>query len=396
MVDRRAGVGFSDPLPSLARGTFTPPRDLLMHRLLTGLCVLGLVGALAWADDAKPTEATTAFKALEKEFLGKIQTEKDQKARGELLKTYSKKFYELAEKNPKDGSSCDALIYVLRMTQPSKDKDDVGTKALAAIKQDHLKGKSIGRWLGVLAGRGDEGPEMIQVVIADHPDKKVQVKAVRMMKQLRESMVQAAEKVKDDETLKERIEKARGADFVKNLLANADKYAKDVKDYDKLLTEKYAGVFPEIKAGKPAPEVECEDLEGKKVKLSDLKGKVVVLDVWATWCGPCVSMIPHSTKLVEKMKNKPFVFVGASADEKKETVRDFLKKKEMPWTHWWIGPSEGLVEDWQIEGFPTIYLIDAKGVIREVLVGANHSAKIDEVAEKLVKEAEDAKKDKAP
>jgi hypothetical protein len=98
-------------------------------------------------------------------------------------------------------------------------------------------------------------------------------------------------------------------------------------------------------------------------------------------------MTPHSKKLVAAMKGRPFVFVGVSADEKKETVRAFLKKHEMPWTHWWVGSSEGLMEDWQIGALPTIYLIDARGVLREVLVGADHE-KLAAVAERLVQEAE--------
>jgi len=136
--------------------------------------------------------------------------------------------------------------------------------------------------------------------------------------------------------------------------------------------------------------VVSQNLEGKKVKLSDLKGKVVVLDVWATWCPPCRSMIPHTKTLVEKLKDKPFVFVSVSADAEKATLVNFLKSNSMPWTHWWTGMG-GIVEDWEVKAYPTIYVIDAKGVLREKIVGADNAA-VERAVEKLVKEAEDKTK----
>src|SRR5262249_39229914 len=92
--------------------------------------------------------------------------------------------------------------------------------------------------------------------------------------------------------------------------------------------------------GKPAPETAAQDLDGKAVKLTDLKGKVVILDYWATWCGPCKAMIPHNKELTAKMKGRPFVLVSVSGDEKVETVKTFLEKTEMPWTHWFTGVED--------------------------------------------------------
>jgi thiol-disulfide isomerase/thioredoxin len=141
--------------------------------------------------------------------------------------------------------------------------------------------------------------------------------------------------------------------------------------------------------GKTAPDVASHDLDDKEVKLSALKGKVVVLDFWATWCPPCRASIPHSRELVEKLKDKPFVFVSISSDAEKKTLTDFLEKEKMPWTHWWEGVKENSVgNNWNITGIPTLYVIDSKGVIRFKQVGFSpaEADKLDKEVEKLLEE----------
>jgi len=231
--------------------------------------------------------------------------------------------------------------------------------------------------------------KILAAVVEDNKDKTTRAYAAKALIGAYNQASETAETLKSNEAEKARFEKGRGKEALATLMANAGKAEKQVKKYGGLLDNELAGVFADISEGKPAPEVESQDIDGKKVKLSQLKGKVVVLDIWATWCGPCRGMIPHTTKLVEKMKNKPFVFVSVSADEKKETLKEFIKGTPMPWTHWWEGTG-GIVRDWEVEAFPTIYVIDAKGVIRKKIVGANSKA-IDDEVEKLVKEAEEAK-----
>jgi len=138
-----------------------------------------------------------------------------------------------------------------------------------------------------------------------------------------------------------------------------------------------------LTVGKRAPEFECELLDGKKVKLSDFRGNVVVLDVWATWCAPCRAMIPHQRELVEKLKGKPFKLVSVSADDQKETLTKFLEKEKMPWTHLWSGASGGFIDEYQIDSYPTIYVLDAKGIIRYKHV---RNEELANAAETLLKE----------
>jgi hypothetical protein len=101
-------------------------------------------------------------------------------------------------------------------------------------------------------------------------------------------------------------------------------------------------------------------------------------------------MIPHERKLVERLKGKPFALVSISADAKKETLTNFLEKEPMPWTHWWNGATGGILSDWDVEYFPALYVLDAKGVIRYKDV---RGEKMDEAVDALLKEMEESKKE---
>ena len=69
-------------------------------------------------------------------------------------------------------------------------------------------------------------------------------------------------------------------------------------------------------------------------------------------------------ELVERLKEQPFALVSISADESKVTLTDFLAKEKMPWTHWWNGSQGGVLEEWDVWYYPTIYILDVHGVIR--------------------------------
>ena len=85
--------------------------------------------------------------------------------------------------------------------------------------------------------------------------------------------------------------------------------------------------------------------------------------------------------------NKPFAIVSVSADEEKSELTDFLSSEKMPWTHWWDGEKGPVTKMFRVKAFPTLYLIDAKGVIRHKWVGNPGNDKIDAAVKELVAEA---------
>jgi peroxiredoxin len=144
------------------------------------------------------------------------------------------------------------------------------------------------------------------------------------------------------------------------------------------------------KGSAKAPEIKGADQDGVEFALSDYRGKAVMLDFWAQWCGYCVAMYPHERELVTKMKDRPFALLGVNVDASRKKFREVMQENDLTWRAWWDDPSQGLiVEQYRVEAYPTILLIDHTGRIRKRWDGAPQDvADLDKAIEALVKEAE--------
>jgi thiol-disulfide isomerase/thioredoxin len=138
--------------------------------------------------------------------------------------------------------------------------------------------------------------------------------------------------------------------------------------------------------GRTVPEIQAEDLDGKPMKLSESRGKVVLITFWATWCGPCMGMVPDEKALVERMKGRPFALVGVNGDDDRDQAKKDADREGITWRSFWSrGPYGPIALKWGVKQWPTIYLIDAKGIIRmEGLRGPE----LDKAVEALVADAE--------
>jgi peroxiredoxin len=134
--------------------------------------------------------------------------------------------------------------------------------------------------------------------------------------------------------------------------------------------------------GQPAPEIALPNPEGQVIKLSSLRGKYVLLDFWAKWCGPCRQENPNVVRVYQKYKDKGFTVFGVSLDRKKEDWLQAIKEDNLTWTHvsdlkYWQSDAAKI---YNITGIPFSLLLDPNGVIiAKNLRGAALEAKLEEI-----------------
>ena len=117
-----------------------------------------------------------------------------------------------------------------------------------------------------------------------------------------------------------------------------------------------------------APEFSLKTLTGEEISLSKYKGKTLLIDFWATWCGPCRESIPHLVHLYKTYRGQGLEVVGLSMDKgDPKTVVHFVRSLDMPYSIA-IAPEE-IARAYGVNGLPTIVLIDKEGKIREKIVG---------------------------
>jgi thiol-disulfide isomerase/thioredoxin len=135
-----------------------------------------------------------------------------------------------------------------------------------------------------------------------------------------------------------------------------------------------------------APDFSFTSLSGEKVSLEDLRGKVVLLDFWATWCGPCVDSVPDLRNLHKKYAKDPsFVLIGVSADRDDRVWREFTSDNKMVWTQY-RDKDRRILRAFDIRSFPTYVIIDHEGIVRyRSGMSWSHAATLDNEIRKQIK-----------
>ena len=143
-------------------------------------------------------------------------------------------------------------------------------------------------------------------------------------------------------------------------------------------------ISAQVKKGTPAPEISLPDISGQTVSLSSLKGTVVLIDFWASWCGPCRKNNPNLVALYEKFKDQGFEILGVSVDKNNSDWKSAIAKDGLSWkqvidnTGW----NSQITIDYGVEAIPASFLVDKKGMVRGVNL---EGRELDGLVKKLLK-----------
>jgi thiol-disulfide isomerase/thioredoxin len=359
----------------------------MMRYLMAPIVVALLFTPIARADDDKKDKPKTAqeqFEALMgelekaraeagKELRAAKTDEERQKVQPEFMKkiqAMAPSMLELAQKNPKEPVAAEAILFVLSVA-PKGPQQEKATALLLKNQPDRVPDACL-----MLAQIKNPNAAAFFTAVLDQKETSDKAKAFATlgMANLAKQRLQMVDPQSPDAAnLSKKAE-----DLFEQILT---KY-KDVKDAVKF-AEGELFVLKNLSIGKVAPEIEGVDSDGKKFKLSEYRGKVVVLDFWALWCGPCMGLVPHEITLVKRLEGKPFAMVGVDFDATKEELKKGEQEHGITWRSFHDGQQGPIGEKWRISTIPAIYVLDAKGVIRYKDV---REKKMDEAVDALLKE----------
>jgi len=197
---------------------------------------------------------------------------------------------------------------------------------------------------------GKDATDAIYGFIKAHPDYEASAYALTMMRdpaKMKEAATLLAPEVRD----------GRFKPIYQGLLDQIEKRMKAEKEAAK----KQA-------AGIDAPDFTLNDLNGKPLSLSSLRGKHVILDFWGSWCGWCIKGIPQMKEYYQKYKGK-FEILGIDCNDSDQKWRDAVKKYELPWLHVYNPKGSKVLADYAIQGFPTKIIVGPDGKIVKTIVG---------------------------
>jgi thiol-disulfide isomerase/thioredoxin len=154
------------------------------------------------------------------------------------------------------------------------------------------------------------------------------------------------------------------------------------------LRVKHFAEDPELAMHKMAPAFEVTSLDGAKFNLDAMGGRVVLIDFWATWCGPCNEELPHLKKIAKEFAGQPFVMISVSSDKDEAAWKEFIQTHEMTWVQY-RDEDRKLADAFGVTSIPHYFTIDSDGVLTSEMMGSGSD--VEGKLKKLIAKAQAAK-----
>jgi thiol-disulfide isomerase/thioredoxin len=409
-----------------------------IHSLLFTVVVLGLTPLMAQPAGPASVDGSgqiqTLIKQVDDALAAYLKGQDDQhwEAYYHLNDATLPKVFELAKQNPGSKTSFDAFAWIITNRRLSVEPlRAYGTEALALLLKYHTGAPNIGQICRTLGNNWDPADasalDFLQLAAEKNPDRPARAFATlalgRFLKQRMEDLqmfplrpsstnqwwlednarYQAERETADVQTLFEQAVKALKT--VQSDYADCPDLPPQGAGHPRPPLGDQAAVdlfeLTRLTLGREVPEVSSQDVEGHDLKLSQFRGKVVLLNFWATWCGPCMQMVPLERALAERYKGRPFALLGVNGDSTQEAAKATMQKEQMTWPSFWNSdvPGGNLADNWNIRGWPTFYVLDPNGIIRfkgMAYAGLMTSNQLTQIIDQVLAETAKSKAETAP
>lgn len=317
-----------------------------------------------------------------------------------IQKVHPYRFYSAVTRMIQDNTNPDIALEIARLgvsrnrneiNTPQQQKPNYYTNAEWLETRKYLLGLNLFSYANLLSRTGNKAEAL---TYAEEAVTLTNEKEIEIAELYAELLIANKKHDKALVFIEKQITEKGGSEKLKKLLKSAYVSEKGTEEgYEKVEAEVETAALIMMRSklkktmiNEPAPDFTLKDLSGKDVSLASLRGKIVILDFWATWCGPCLLSFPGMKKAVEKYQddeNVRFLFINSweNATDKKQNAEEFIKQNNYPFQVL-LDAENKVIEKYRVSGIPTKFVIDKNGSIRFRSVG--FSGNTDQMVAELV------------
>ncbi|MFO0880604.1 MAG: TlpA disulfide reductase family protein [Gemmataceae bacterium] len=357
------------------------------------------------------TAALSAFQRAEKTATTPEEKRKTFTERYPHARLYAPRFFRVAQRTPDSPDAVEALAWVIsHPVELAAPESALRGQALDLLLKQHRKDTRLGRLCtGLVFTIDADSEKFLREVYAKAPANATQARAAASLAHNLKYRARLIRSLSDDAEMRKEYIKTYGKEAiaalterdVTALLRESRKLFTQVRDdfgelkhpthgtLGRLAETHLASIDRPVRLDEPAPEISGTDLNGKALKLSDFRGKVVLLDFGGYSISASHSALEYQRSLVKRLAGKPFVLLGVSCDPDREKAAKQMATEGTAWRVWWDGGHVGgpIATRWEVDTWPTLYLVDARGVVRNVSLGWPDRKSADETIDEMVAEA---------